>query len=145
LDLVGIVPPPTMHGVSLAPILRGSDEPRRAIAYASGGLLEGSSACDESACVGVDRPDLVLDRQVRESWLGARGAGTADSTLWTATRGAAAPDARREERLSRALQEWDRHIQSARMVLQGPGGDAPRALQSLVEPARAARLGEVAR
>ncbi|MEY2806998.1 MAG: hypothetical protein RIR65_1415 [Planctomycetota bacterium] len=145
LDLVGIVPPPTMHGVSLAPILRGSDEPRRAIAYASGGLLEGSSACDESACVGVDRPDLVLDRQVRESWLGARGAGNADSTPWTATRGAAAPDARREERLSRALQEWDRHIQSARMVLQGPGGDAPRALQSLVEPARAARLGEVAR
>jgi len=145
LELVGVAPPPTMHGVSLAPILFGSDEPQRAVAYASGGLLEGSSACDGLSCVGFVRPDSVLDRQVRESWLGARGSAGGMPLAWTNARGNAPPEPAREARLSRALLQWDAHVHAAREALHGPGGDPERALRSLVEPARTARLGEVAR
>jgi hypothetical protein len=145
LELAGAVPPATMHGASLAAILRGSDQPARRVAHASGGLLEASSACDEGLCVGILRPDIVLDRQVRESWLGARGSVQGAPSPYAMPRGQGAGDPVREQQLSLALIEWDKAVHAAREVLQGAGGDPQRALQSLVEPARAARTGEVAR
>ena len=154
LDLAGLPRPATMHGVSLAPAVRGQDLPLRRYAFASGGLLHGRAVHDDRWCLDVSRPGEAEQPQVRETWFGAPQPMSSSVRVHLHDRsspggeghiGPGAVDAEAEARLSAAAQLWFERLEEARAVLHGLGGDPNGALQSLADPARAAWAAEQVR
>lgn len=147
LDLAGLPRPATMHGVSLAPAVRGEDRALRRYAYASGGLLHGRAVHDDRFCLDESRPGEAEQPQVRETWFGAPQPMSSATRVHLHDRsvpgggghiGLGASDAEAQARLAAAAAGWFQRLEEVRLVLHGPGGGRQEALQSLSAPARAA-------
>jgi arylsulfatase A-like enzyme len=70
LELLGLERDPSMHGVSLAGVIRGEAPPARSIVFASCGLQAGWAAIDGRWCFERVWPGQVKDFTLLESWYG---------------------------------------------------------------------------
>lgn len=155
LELAGLPRPATMHGVSLAPAVRGQvEQPLRRYAFASGGLLHGRAVHDDRWCREESRPGEAEQPQVRETWFGAPQPMSSNVRLHLHDRaapgggghlGPGASDAEADARLAAVAQIWFARLEEVRGALHGRRGDPQEALRSLAGPARAAWAVEQAR
>ncbi len=72
LDLAGLHPPASMHGVSFVPFLRGrSPAPPRTFAVARSGLQDGYLVIEPDWLLALTRPWVVDDEILASSWYGS--------------------------------------------------------------------------
>lgn len=134
LDLAGLERPAGMHGVSLAPLVRGEEGRGREYAYATGGLQSGWAVFDARWCLERSAPVEGAGRRVAASWYGEPPPAADGPRLFLHDRasapglghlGAPSDDREAARRLEAAGRDWYLWIDRARDALHGVGRAEP--------------------